>query len=77
MRCQIILEGDGGELDCREVETEEEIRDAMLLIVADCGYLAGGDVIRSGHALDVVPHRLPTRRGLTALVPDEARPSEP
>jgi hypothetical protein len=41
MRYQIILEGKGGELDRREVETEEDIRQAALLLIADCPYLAG------------------------------------
>jgi hypothetical protein len=46
MRYQIILEGKGGELDRREVETEEEIRDTALALIAGCPYLAGGDMIR-------------------------------
>ncbi len=46
MRYQIILEAKGRELDHREVETEEEIRDAALALIARCPYLAGGDMIR-------------------------------
>jgi hypothetical protein len=46
MRYQIILEGQGGELDRREVGAEEEIRDAALLLIANCPYLAGGDTVR-------------------------------
>jgi hypothetical protein len=46
MRYVIILEGKGGELDRREVETEEQTRAAALALLADCPYLAGGDMIR-------------------------------
>jgi hypothetical protein len=46
MRYQIILEGKAGELDRREVETEEQIRNATLILIADCAYLADGDMVR-------------------------------
>jgi hypothetical protein len=36
----------GGKVDRREVETEEEIRDAALLAIANTPYLAGSDTIR-------------------------------
>lgn len=44
-RFKITLEGRGGELDCRTVQTEEEIAGAVQDIVLNCT-LAPGDVIR-------------------------------
>ena len=46
MRYQIILEGKGCELDRREVESEEQTRAAAFELLADCPYLAHGDIIR-------------------------------
>ena len=43
MRYQI---NKGGELDRREVESEEQTRAAAFELLADCPYLAHGDIIR-------------------------------
>jgi hypothetical protein len=44
MAYKITLNGQGGELDCRTVETEEEIAGAVQDIALNC-VLAAGDTI--------------------------------
>jgi hypothetical protein len=45
MRYLIILAGRRGEVDRREVEDEDQIREVALSLIAASGYLAGGDTI--------------------------------
>lgn len=45
MAYKITLNGQGGELDCRTVETEDEISEAVEALARECELAAGDSII--------------------------------
>lgn len=46
MAYRVTLENMGGPIDSRDVETEEEIKAAVLDMIEDVDHLQGGDLVR-------------------------------